>query len=69
LNIFNLNYKVQLLESGGGTRALANLPLIDMIYPAGIGKLILLSECTAILYDTTTRWTNSFVNINKRLEK
>jgi len=50
-----LNYKVQLLESGGGTRALANLPLIDMIYPAGIGKFVLLSECTAILYDTTTR--------------
>ena len=48
--------QVGLVETASGNiRALPNLPPIDMIYPAYMGKIILRSEYTVMLYDTITR--------------
>jgi len=55
LAILSNSKEVGLLDNSGNIKNLANLPLIDMIYPAHMGKLIMRSDTAAILYDTTTR--------------
>ncbi len=48
--------EVGLLDNSGNIKNLPNLPLVDMIYPANMGKIIMRTDTSAILYDTTTRY-------------
>ena len=41
--------------NSNNVRNLPNLPPIDMIYPAFMGKILLRSESIIMLYDTITR--------------
>mmetsp|Transcript_33418 Transcript_33418/g.30413 ORF Transcript_33418/g.30413 Transcript_33418/m.30413 type:complete len:504 (-) Transcript_33418:1241-2752(-) len=53
--VLSTSKEVSILEPSGSLRTLPNLPAVDMIYPGSLGKIVMRSENTAILYDTTTR--------------